>query len=220
MGILRSHASQLQKVLRLLDEHHKAFLASKPFADATGHPVPSDTRAWSQILVSTLTGIPGLKRKKGADLSDGSDVKAANVWSAIDTPRFNNCIPAGRTSKKSKRPPDVSALDDTPHIFFVLWDEMGEQRLSRCRIWCVRPRDDAVFRAVCAKWYKQFAAGEVSNNFQLHPPRNQDHDIVRNTCGNMRFPLLLCAINKSGRFELVQFDPDVLTRGRCRLVPD
>jgi hypothetical protein len=224
MAPLRRHSSpipsEVENALKVLDEHHKAFVASRPFADATGHPVPSDTRAWSQILVSTLTGISGLKRKKGADLSDGSDVKAANVWSAIDTPRFNNCIPAGRTSEKSKRPSDISALDDTPYIFFVLWDEMGEDRVPRCRVWCVRPAKDRVFRNVCAKWYSQYAAGEVSDNFQLHPPRNQDHNGIRNTCGNMQFPLLFCATRKSDHFELLDFDRDVLTRGTCRLLSD
>ena len=218
MAARRADSSSLESALTLLDEHYNAFVASRPFAARTGHPVPSDTRAWSQILVSILTGIPGLERKKGADLSDGSDVKAANVWSAIDTPRFNNCIPAGRVSQKSKKAPDVSALDDTPHIFFVLWDEMRDKRLPRCRVWCVRAKDDRIFRQVCAKWYQQYSAGDVSNNFQLHPPRNQDHNVIRNTCGNMEFPLLFCAVRKSDHFELVHFDSDVLVRGRCRLV--
>src|ERR1700730_2270876 len=98
--------------------HHEAFFAAKPFADKTDHPVPCDTRAWSQILVSLLTGIKGRERKKGTDLLDGSDVKAANCWSAIDTPRFNGAIPAGRKSKTSRKSADVSALDETPCIFF------------------------------------------------------------------------------------------------------
>jgi hypothetical protein len=209
---------EVDRALRLLDAHYREFVASKPFADETGHPVPSDTRAWSQILVSTLTGIEGIKRKKGADLSDGSDVKAANVWSAIDTPRFNNCIPAGRTSEKAKRPPTVSALDATPYIFFVLWDEQDDERLPRCRVWCVRSNSDPVFRRVCAKWYRQFAADEVSNNFQLHPPRNQNHNVIRNTCGNMEFPLLFSAVMKGSRFQMQEYHPSVLRNGRCRLV--
>lgn len=220
MADQRRNSLQPEDALRILDEHYKAYVASKPLADRTGHPVPSDTRAWSQILVSTLTGIPGLKRKKGPDLSDGSDVKAANVWSAIDTPRFNNCIPAGRISEKSKEPSDVSALDDNPYLFFVLWDEMDDQRVPRCRIRCVRTREDQVFRAVCSKWYEQYAAGEVSNNFQLQPPRNQDHNIIRNTCGNMQIPLLFCAVRKADRFEWAHCDPDVLTDGQCQLVQD
>ncbi|HXY37367.1 MAG TPA: MamI family restriction endonuclease, partial [Planctomycetaceae bacterium] len=89
---------------------------TKPFADKTFHPVPCDTRSWSQILVSILTGINGREREKGSDLVDGSDVKAANCWSAIDTPRFNGAIPAGRLSKTSRKAEDVTALDDTPFI--------------------------------------------------------------------------------------------------------
>ena len=57
--------------------------------------MPVDLRGWSQIIVSVLTGIKGIARKKGADLEDGSDVKAANTWEAIDTPRFNGVIKAG-----------------------------------------------------------------------------------------------------------------------------
>jgi len=205
----------------VLDEHYESFLASKPLADRTGHPVPSDTRAWSQILISTLTGIPGLKRKKGTDLADRSDVKGANVWSAIETPRFNNCIPAGRKSKKAKRPAAVAALDDIPHIFFVMWDEMGDdRRIPRCRVWCVSPHRDTTFRKVCGKWYRQFAAGETSNNFQLHPPRNKDDNVIRNRCGNMEFPLLFCAVRKRDHFELIHFKPELLTSGAARLVED
>jgi len=220
MADQRRNRLQPEEALKILDEHYRAYVTSKPLADRTGHPVPSDTRAWSQILVSTLTGIPGVQRKKGPDLSDGSDVKAANVWSAIDTPRFNNRIPAGRISETSREPANVSALDDNPYLFFVLWDETDDQQVPRCRIWCVRTPEGEVFRAVCSKWYNQFAAGEVSNNFQLQPPRNQDHNILRNTCGNMRFPLLFCAVRKADRFELAHFDPDVLTSGQCQLVQD
>jgi hypothetical protein len=87
---------RLQRVIELLNTHHDSFWAAAEFATETDHPVPSDTRAWSQILVSLLTKTKGIARKKGADLVDGSDVKAANVWLAIDTPRFNGCLKSGR----------------------------------------------------------------------------------------------------------------------------
>src|SRR5207244_12468163 len=83
-----------------------------------------------------------------SDVADGSDVKAANVWGAIDTPRFNGVIPAGRKSEKSKKVAHVSALDSIPYIYFVLWDHQGGE-VPRCRVWCVRPPVDANFRAVC-----------------------------------------------------------------------
>ena len=203
-------------VLALLDAHYEAFFGAKPYADKTNHPVPCDTRSWSQILVSLLTGIKGRERKKGTDLLDGSDVKAANCWSAIDTPRFNSAIPAGRLSETSRKAEDVSAFGDTPFIFFVLWDDDSEAH-PRCRIWCVRPKSDKAFREMCRKWYAQRATGEIkSTNFQLHPPRYRDDNIIRNTCGNLSYPLLFCAIRKEKGFECVHYDADVLTKGECK----
>src|SRR5437773_9454414 len=130
--------ARLELAMQLLEAHHVAFWTAKEYADPTGHTVPCDTKSWSQILVSVLTGLDGRARKKGSDLSDGSDVKAANTWSAIDTPRFNGVLPAGRKSKTSSKPGDISALDATPYIFFVLWDEAKPDNLPRCRIWVVR----------------------------------------------------------------------------------
>jgi hypothetical protein len=109
----------IQEALELLDIHHEAFWKAAPIAAKTGHPVPSDSRGWSQIIVSALTGISGLKRQKGQDLADGSDVKAANTWEAIDTPRFNGVIKAGTRSVHSGK---LTFLDSVPYIFFALWD--------------------------------------------------------------------------------------------------
>ena len=111
-----------ENALKLLEAHYVAFTTALPLANQTGHTVPSDTKSWSQILVSVVTGLDGRKRGKGSDLEDGSDVKAANVWDAIDTPRFNGCVPAGRTTEKARKPNDVTALDGIPFLFFVLWD--------------------------------------------------------------------------------------------------
>ena len=206
-----------QEGLRLLDEHYRSFHAVKDTAESLGHQVPSDTKAWSQVLVSTLTSIHGRKRKKGSDLKDGSDVKAANCWNAIDTPRFNGVIPAGRISATSKKPLDVSALDNIPYLFFVLWDEMPPSRTPRCRIWCVRPRGDQVFREMCSKWYEQHRRETIkSNNFQLHPPRNENSNVFRNTCGNLEYPLLFTALHDGSHFTITQHDPEVLKNGACK----
>lgn len=105
------------EALDVLDAHYDTIHAARPFAEKAHQGIPSDSKAWSQILISLLTGNYGRARKKGSDLSDGSDVKAANCWTAIDTPRFNGVIPAGRLSETSKKPEDVSALDDIPYIF-------------------------------------------------------------------------------------------------------
>ena len=130
-----NQATKIQRdVLAVLNEHYRSFHAAKPFADRTGHTVPSDTKSFSEVLVSLLTGLPGRRRRKGSDLADGSDVKAANLWDAIDTPRFNGCAPAGRTTSASRKPNDVTALDDIPFLLFVLWDERVGLAVPRSRV--------------------------------------------------------------------------------------
>lgn len=211
-----AEADRARRALELLEAHYQAFQNAKQFADMTGHTVPSDTKSWSEILVGILAGLSGRNRKKGTDLADGSDVKGANTWAAIDTPRFNGAIPAGRTSAKASKPADVRALDGTPFIFFVLWDEMGGEHLPRCRIWVVQAQRDEAFRAVCAEWYAARERGEItSTNFQLHPPRNLDADVITNTYGHLRYPLFFAAVRQDGAYRTTHFDPDVLVSGRC-----
>lgn len=205
----------INDVLSFLDTHHDAFFRTQPLADKTCHPVPCDTRAWSQILISLLTGINGRKREKGSDLVDGSDVKAACCWGAIDTPRFNGAIPAGRLSETSRKAEDVTALDGMPFLFFVLWDDNTDGH-PRCRVWCVRPQRDEVFRAMCSKWYEQRATGQIrSTNFQLHPPRYRDDSIFRNKCGSLSYPLLFAAVRTERGFQETHFDPGVMQTGKC-----
>jgi hypothetical protein len=204
-------------VLELLDVHYEAFWQVAPFATETGHPVPVDTRGWSQIIVSVLTGTKGLERKKGADLDDGSDVKGANTWEAIDTPRFNGVIKAGT---KAEAAGTMASLDGMPHLYFALWDTTL-RLTARCRIWVVRPKDDPVFRAMCATWYANRLSGVIkSNNFQLHPPRGLDTNVIRNTCGNLSYPLLFCAERgPKSTYELISHDPAAPTAGKCALAP-
>jgi hypothetical protein len=199
--------------LSLLDLHYESFYAAESYASKTGHPVPTDTRGWSQILVSTLCGIRGLERKKGPDLKDGSDVKGANTWKAIDTPRFNGVIKAGTLASTSGQ---LASLDAMPNLYLVLWDET-KRKTARCRIWVVRPRSDQVFRAICTEWYAKRGKGEIkSNNFQLHPPRGQDTDIIRNTCGNLSYPLYFSAERtRAKRYTLLRYDPKALITGTC-----
>jgi len=202
----------LQPVLKLLKLHRQSFLSAVTYAEETAHPVPSDTRAWSQILVSLLTGIKGISRKKGADFEDGSDVKAANVWRAIDTPRFNGCVKSGRKGARGS----IACLDETPFLFFVLWDHEPKNNRDRCRVWVVRPAKDAVFKTICTKWYEQRDQGTIrSDNFQLHPPRNIDSNVFRNTCGNLAYPLLFRAEWTGEQYEVVSYDPHVLSIGAC-----
>lgn len=203
---------KVAETLSLLNLHHEQFHAMVAAARATGHPVPMDTRGWSQIIVSVLTGLSGLERKKGADLEDGSDVKAANTWEAIDTPRFNGVIKAGTKAVTSDT---LASLDGMPYLFLVMWDHTSEKQ-ARCRIWCVRCQEDPEFRSMCEAWYEARANGAIkSTNFQLHPPRGLDANSIRNTFGNLHYPLLFCAIRSDTGYDLMHYDPSVLSSGLC-----
>lgn len=203
----------VDQALEILDLHYDSFHAVAPFATRTGHPVPMDTRGWSQILVSVLSGLQGLERQKGADLADGSDVKGANTWNAIDTPRFNGVIKAGTKADTSDR---IESLDSMPHLYFVLWDQTVRSTY-RCRIWVVRCQQDVEFRRICQDWYSKRARGEIiSSNFQLHPPRGIDSNVIRNSCGNLSYPLMFCAERAHNqRYQLITYQPQALTAGFC-----
>jgi hypothetical protein len=204
---------QVQRALDLLEVHYNSFHGVVDLARETGHPVPLDTRAWSQMLVSVLCDIKGLERKKGTDLADGSDVKGASTWEAIDTPRFNSVIKAGTLSNTSGK---IESLDSMPFLFLVLWDTAPGSGNHRCRIWCVRPQKDKLFRKICATWYRQREDGIIkSDNFQLHPPRNKNSNVIRNTCGNLEYPLLFCAERIAGTYQVVSYSPDVMQHGTC-----
>jgi hypothetical protein len=205
---------QVKKTLILLDLHYESFYAVEPYATESGHPVPTDTRGWSQVIVSSLCGIKGLNRKKGSDLDDGSDVKGANTWKAIDTPRFNGVIKAGTKASSSDK---IDHLNYTPNIYLVLWDETT-RKTARCRIWVVRPQHDPVFRKMCKIWYEKRAKSEItSTNFQLHPPRGKDTNEIRNECGNLIYPLYFCAERAAHKkYKLITFNPQVRTTGFCK----
>lgn len=208
---------EVTAALLFLEQHYQAFYSAAPFAQKTGHPVPMDTRGWSQILASILCGVNGLARQKGADLADGSDVKGANTWEAIDTPRFNGVLSSGRKTKGTSG--TLASLDSMPNIYFILWDT-SPRKTARCRIWVVRPQHDQVFRSICNDWYRKRAAGTIrSDNFQLHPPRFLDSNVIRNTCGNLEYPLYFCAERgATAPLQLVHYDPSARVNGACRRV--
>ena len=204
----------VRQTLDLLDAHYASFQTVASYATRTGHPVPTDTRGWSQILVSTLCGVRGLERKKGPDLKDGSDVKGALTWAAIDTPRFNGVIKAGTQAANSGQ---LTSLDSMPRLFLVLWD-MTARDTARCRIWVVRPQTDQLFRAACSDWYSKRASGAIkSNNFQLHPPRGLDTNVIKNKCGNLIYPLYFSAERgTNSTYQLLTHAPEVLNSGLCK----
>ena len=203
-----------EETLLLLQMHYDAYAKIKPFADKHEHPHPTDTRGWSQILASALTGLKGYGRRKGPDLIDGSDVKAANCWDAIDTPRFNGCIKAGTQASTAN---SLASLDAMPYLFFVMWDTTESTGFKRCRIWVTRTQYDTEFRAMASRWYQKRKAGEItSSNFQLHPPRNLDHNIFRNNCGVLEYPLLFDAVLSKEKFDISKYDQSVLDSGQCK----
>ena len=204
----------LSDALNLLNRHHVHFFEAQEFAALTAQPTPEDSRAWSQILISTLTGIAGLARHKGQDLEDGSDVKSANAWFSIDRVRFNGVIKAGTRSSLSGR---MDYLDQMPFLFFVLWDHNPVNNRERARVWVVRPQYDRLFRAVAQNWYEQLADGRIqSSNFQLHPPVDENHDVFTNRCGNLVYPLLLNAEWNGYEYDALYYNPDVLRDGECQ----
>jgi hypothetical protein len=202
-------------VLKVLNSHHEHFFDADIFANITSQPTPEDSRAWSQILISVLTSIPGRDRQKGSDLADGSDVKSANAWNAIDVPRFNGVIKAGTKSAASG---NMQSLDDMPYLFFVLWDYIPNTKIERARIWAVRTQYDSQFRKIANDWYQQRAKGIIaSDNFQLHPPINKNSNIFTNRCGNLNYPLILAAHWEQTTYQIDEYYPDTLDVGQCTL---
>ena len=181
----------------------------------TKQPTPEDSRAWSQILISALTGILGRARQKGSDLLDGSDVKSANAWFSIDCVRFNGVIKAGTYDKLAGT---MNYLDQVPYLFFVLWDKNPDNDMKRVRVWVVRPQYDSLFREVANKWYCNLSKGIIhSNNFQLHPPVNKNSNIFTNLCGSLNYPLMLCAEWNGKEYVPKDYKPNVMINGYCEL---
>lgn len=207
---------KLKKALGVLNMHHIHFFEAQRYAEMTGQPTPEDSRAWSQILISVLTGIKGVDRHKGQDLKDGSDVKSANAWCSIDKVRFNGVIKAGTQSCLAG---SMIYLDQMPYLFFVMWDRNPCNYRERARVWVVRSQEDALFREVAEKWYEKLAKGEIrSNNFQLHPPVNQNTDVFTNDCGSLIYPLLLIAEWNGSEYETILYKPGVLKKGECKYI--
>ncbi len=204
----------LTNAIDILNKHHIHFFEAQEFAAFTAQPTPEDSRAWSQILISALTGISGIARHKGQDLADGSDVKSANAWFSIDTVRFNGVIKAGTKSNLSGR---MEYLDQMPYLFFVLWDYNPVNDRERARVWVVRPRYDVQFRKMAENWYEQHSDGRIrSSNFQLHPPVNENSNVFTNLCGNLEYPLLFEAEWDGKAYNVKYYFPNVLSYGMCK----
>lgn len=207
------------EIINMLNEHKSSFNRAEVYAKLTKQPIPTHTVNWSQILVSLVTGIEGLDKRKGPDLSDGSDVKGASIWGAIDTPRFNGVVPAGRVLSDYEKTQELYK-----NIYFVLWDykyNKHSEKTERCRIWCVSPSKDILFKEIAIKWYSQVNSGEIkSTNFQLHPPRNIDNNIFKNNCGTLNYPLMMEAIfdKKINSYKIIEIDLEIPIKGRCSKV--
>ena len=80
----------------------------------------------------------------------------------------------------------------------------------------MRPQHDALFRAMAQTWYAQLSSGTIkSNNFQLHPPVNENNNVFTNRCGNLAYPLLLSAEWNGQEYDSIYYNPRVLNTGRC-----
>lgn len=152
----------------------------------TGQSAQIDSGYLGQHLVSLVSGVPGRgrgSRGKGADLSDGSEIKIASTLGGVDKPRWNN---------KLNTPLAVATYLQNPAIYFGLFDtlEKGEDFPVRVRVWKVEPPTDEVFGNIVRAW----AAKQTSGNFQLHPPCWSDSDVATNQSGNVTLPLAFRAI--------------------------
>ena len=69
---------------------------------------------------------------------------------------------------------------------------------------------------MCSQWYDQRRKGAIiSNNFQLHPPRNIDSNVFTNNCGDLQYPLLLSAERGESGFVILIYDAQALRTGAC-----
>jgi len=67
-------------------------------------------------------------------------------------------------------------------------------------------------------WYAKVDSGEIkSTNFQLHPPRGQNSNVIRNKCGNLEYPLLFSAERtaETGKYATTELRPEVMVSGLC-----
>lgn len=174
----------------------------------------------AQHLVSIISGIRGTgQRGKGDDLSDGSEIKSASCLDAEDTPRWNN-VNCGKKTEREL----LEILNNTPYFFFVLIDtteRFGD--ILRCRVWCIRPKEDTNFRNVILGWGKDNRT-KSRTNLQLHPPRwdKAEENITTNTYGNLKLPLLYYSkqvdIPEILVMETKFFDPNVIILGLSEAV--
>lgn len=108
-------------------------------------------------------------------------------------------------------------MNNTPNLYFVLWDYEPNSGHERTRIWVVQPQHDSLFREMSMEWYKQKAMRLIrSANFQLHAPINKNSDIFTNKCGSLQYPLLLNAVWDGETYKIEDYNPDVITNGYCK----
>ena len=80
----------------------------------------------------------------------------------------------------------------------------------------MRPDTDEEFRKLVTKWYDMRRSGEIkSANFQLYPPRNEDHNVIRNSLGSLEYPLFFHAERHGKKYHIILLDEDARWQGRC-----
>lgn len=170
-----------------------------------------DSGYLAQQLVSILTGISGSGlRGRGDDLSDGSEIKAANTIQATDTPRWNHSL---RTDEQ------VRAHLAKPAVYYVLFDTVirNDEAPFRCRVWRVLTATDAAYRALVENWSVQRTLGRY--NMQIQPPRWTTTN--RATCFGtvIELPLFFHAQQKEmGKLDFVEVHEFNTNAGASNLV--
>ncbi len=177
------------------------------WSKVTGQSAQIDTGYIAQHLASLVLQIPGQGfRGKGVDLGDGSEVKSASIVSGIDRPRWNHNMGTAandltRKAKGTKTKGEIY-LDETPFVFYVLFDRVHNETgvptsQLRVRGWCINARTDEAWRSLFSRYLD--AREGNTYNLQLHPPVGYDDSVVVNEMGNLD---MARALVLDVRFEL------------------
>lgn len=177
----------------------------------TNQTAQLDSGYLAQQLVSILTGISGSGlRGKGDDLSDGSEIKAANTIQSTDTPRWNHSL---------KNDAKVNEHIAKPAIFYVLFDTLKRDTESpfRCRVWKVEPAKDVLYRQLVQGWNTNRPASRY--NMQIQPPRWEDSNRVSCFGSELQVPLFFHAQQKEmGDLDFVVVRSFTTSPGVCKKV--
>jgi hypothetical protein len=175
------------------------------WSKVTGQSAQIDTGYIAQHLASLVLQTPGQGFKgKGLDLIGGSEVKSASIVAGSDRTRWNHELGTAVKDRKSrdakKKTKSDIYLDETPFIFYVLFDRVYDgvgapTSTLRIRGWCVNAHADEGWRSLIGKFLQAREEEHLNppegkrvkkrHNLQLHPPIGWDNSTVVNKLGNL-----------------------------------